>query len=61
MIVVEALQTKNMTKRAKIKNVKVKSGLNKSILDTSFYQFLSFLEYKASYQNIYKNTTTIYK
>lgn len=47
LIVVEDLKTKNMTKRAKLKNVKVKSGLNKSILDTSFYQFLSFLEYKA--------------
>ncbi|EDP3535257.1 IS200/IS605 family element transposase accessory protein TnpB, partial [Campylobacter jejuni] len=49
LIAVEALQTKNMTKRAKLKNVKVKSGLNKSILDTSFYQFLSFLEYKTSH------------
>lgn len=49
LIVVENLKTKNMTKRAKLKNVKVKSGLNKSILDTSFYQFLSFLEYKASH------------
>lgn len=47
LIVVENLKVKNMTKRAKLKNVKVKSGLNKSILDTSFYQFLSFVEYKA--------------
>ena len=47
LIVVENLKVKNMTKRAKLKNVKVKSGLNKSILDTSFYQFLSFAEYKA--------------
>lgn len=46
LIVVEALQTKNMTKRAKLKNVKAKSGLNKSILDTSFYQFTQMLEYK---------------
>lgn len=49
LIAVEALQTKNMTKRARLKNVKVKSSLNKSILNTSFYQFLSFLEYKASH------------
>ncbi|ENZ3868792.1 RNA-guided endonuclease InsQ/TnpB family protein [Campylobacter coli] len=47
LIVVENLKVKNMTKRAKLKNVKAKSGLNKSILDTSFYQFLSFVEYKA--------------
>lgn len=47
LIVVENLKVKNMAKRAKLKNVKVKSGLNKSILDTSFYQFLSFVEYKA--------------
>lgn len=46
MIVVEALQTKNMTKRAKLKNVKAKNGLNKSILDTSFSQFTQMLEYK---------------
>ena len=36
-----------MTKRAKLKNVKAKSGLNRSILDTSFSQLISFLEYKA--------------
>lgn len=49
LIVVEALQTKNMTKRAKLKNVKAKSGLNKSILNTSFYQFTQMLEYKQSH------------
>ena len=49
LIAVEDLQTKNMTKRAKLKNVKVKSGLNKSILNTSFYQFSQYLEYKAKH------------
>jgi len=49
LIAVENLQVKNMTKRAKLKNVKAKSGLNKSILDTSFYQLISFLEYKTSH------------
>ena len=38
-----------MTKRAKLKNVKAKSGLNKSILNTSFYQFSQYLEYKAKH------------
>ena len=47
LIVVEDLNVKNMTKRAKLKNVKAKSGLNRSILDTSFSQLISFLEYKA--------------
>ncbi|WP_239056433.1 RNA-guided endonuclease InsQ/TnpB family protein [Helicobacter apodemus] len=46
LIVVENLQNKNITKRAKLKNVKAKSGLNKSILNTSFYQFTRMLEYK---------------
>ncbi len=49
LIVVENLQVKNMTKRAKLKNVKAKSGLNKSILDTSFYQFSKMLEYKLTH------------
>lgn len=49
LIVVEALKTKNMTKRARLKNVKAKSGLNKSILNTSFYQFTQMLEYKQSH------------
>ena len=49
LIVVENLNVKNMTKRAKLKNVKAKSGLNRSILDTSFSQLISFLEYKASH------------
>ncbi|MBM0597369.1 transposase [Helicobacter pylori] len=46
LIVVEDLQVKNMTKRAKLKNVKQKSGLNQSINNTSFYQIISFLDYK---------------
>ncbi len=46
---VEDLQIKNMSKRAKLKNIKAKSGLNKSILNTSFYQFSQYLEYKAKH------------
>jgi len=46
LIVVEDLNSKNMTKRAKQKNVKQKSGLNKAILNTSFYQLISQLTYK---------------
>lgn len=49
MIAVEDLQIKNMSKRAKLKNIKAKSGLNKSILNTSFYQFSQYLEYKAKH------------
>lgn len=49
LIVVEDLNVKKMTKRAKLKNVKVKSSLNRSILDTSFSQLTSFLEYKATH------------
>ncbi|OOC32051.1 transposase [Helicobacter pylori] len=49
-IAVEDLQTKNMTKRAKLKaklkNVKQKSGLNRSNLNASFYHIISFLDYK---------------
>ncbi|MGL2404342.1 transposase [Helicobacter pylori] len=49
-IAVEDLQTKNMTKRAKLKtklkNVKQKSGLNRSNLNASFYQIISFLDCK---------------
>ncbi len=46
LIVVEDLNSKNMTKRAKLKNVKQKSGLNKAILNTSFYQLIQQLNYK---------------
>lgn len=38
-----------MTKRAKLKNVKAKSTLNKAILNTSFYQLSQYLEYKAKH------------
>ena len=52
MIVVEDLNSKIMTKSSKGtlekhgKNVKQKSGLNKAILNTSFYQLISQLDYK---------------
>ncbi|BEK45979.1 hypothetical protein B11531_07670 [Campylobacter jejuni] len=49
LLAVEDLQIKNMCKRAKLKNIKAKSGLNKSILNTSFYQFSQYLEYKAKH------------
>ncbi|RVY83932.1 transposase [Helicobacter pylori] len=49
-IAVEYLRVKNMTKRAKLKaklkNVKQKSKLNRSNLNASFYQIISFLDYK---------------
>lgn len=45
--VIEDLSTKNMTKRAKNKNVKAKSGLNKAILDVGFYSLYQKLNYKA--------------
>ncbi|MGL2636277.1 transposase [Helicobacter pylori] len=49
-IAVEDLQTKNMIKRAKLKtklkNVKQKSKLNRSNLNASFYQIISFLDCK---------------
>lgn len=52
LIAVEDLKTKNMSKSSKGnekshgKKVKQKSGLNKTILNASFYQFLAMLEYK---------------
>ncbi|MCF6768500.1 RNA-guided endonuclease TnpB family protein, partial [Thiotrichales bacterium 19S11-10] len=52
-IYVEDLKIANMSKSAKGtqeahgKNVKAKSGLNKSILDQSWHQFRSQLEYKS--------------
>ncbi|MCW1661837.1 RNA-guided endonuclease TnpB family protein [Campylobacter jejuni] len=49
LLAVEDLQIKNMSKRAKLKNIKAKSGLNKSILNISFYQFSQYLEYKAKH------------
>lgn len=52
MVVIEDLQVKNMSKSAKGsaeqpgKNVRAKSGLNKSILDQGWYEFRRQLEYK---------------
>ena len=54
-IAVEDLNTKNMTKSAKGtiekpgKMVSQKKGLNKSILNASFYEFISMLSYKATH------------
>jgi len=53
LIAVEDLKAKNMSKSAKGnevnhgKNVNAKAGLNKTILNASFYQFQSMLEYKS--------------
>lgn len=52
MIVIEDLQVRNMSKRAsgtlenKGRNVKQKSGLNRSILDQGWHEFRRQLEYK---------------
>ena len=52
MIVVEDLEVRNMSKSAKgdisrpSRNVKAKSGLNKSILDQGWGMFVQMLEYK---------------
>ena len=52
MIVIEDLQVKNMSKsakgtiEAKGRNVKAKSGLNRSILDQGWFEFRRQLEYK---------------
>ncbi|WQT08259.1 transposase [Helicobacter pylori] len=54
-IAVEELQVKNKTKRAKLKaklkNVKQKSGLNRSNLNASFYQIISFLDCKQQHNS----------
>lgn len=55
MIVIEDLKVKNMAKSAKGsvgkpgKNVKAKSGLNKSILDQGWAMFVQMLEYKQAW------------
>lgn len=55
--VLEDLKTKNMSKSAKGttdcpgKNVKAKSGLNRSILNVGWHQFESYLHYKAKRKN----------
>lgn len=52
MVVIEDLQVRNMSKSTKGsaeqpgKNVRAKSGLNKSILDQGWYEFRRQLEYK---------------
>lgn len=49
-VVVEDLNLKGMTKKAKEKNIKQKSGLNKSILDVGIGKFFWMLEYKCQWQ-----------
>ena len=55
-IVIEDLKTKNMSKSAKGtidnpgKNIKAKSGLNKSILDQGWFEFRRQLEYKLNHK-----------
>ena len=55
MVVVEDLKVRNMSKSAKGvitspgRNVKAKSGLNKSILDQGWGMFVQMLEYKQSW------------
>jgi len=55
LIVVEDLKTSNMTRSAKGtlskpgKNVKQKSGLNRSILSQGWYSFISMLNYKCDW------------
>lgn len=46
VIVLEALETGKMTRRAKGSNVRQKAGLNRAILDKGWHQFQTFLEYK---------------
>ncbi|WP_242677798.1 hypothetical protein [Helicobacter pylori] len=48
------MQTKNMTRaklKAKLKNVKQKSKLNRSNLNASFYQIISFLGCKQQHNS----------
>ena len=57
MIAVEDLKTTNMSKSSKGneithgKRVKQKSGLNRTILNASFYQFVSMIHYKTTMLN----------
>jgi len=56
MIYIEDLQVSNMSKSAKGtveapgQNVKQKSGLNRAILDQSWYEFRRQLDYKSQWQ-----------
>lgn len=47
LLVLEELKTKNMTKRARNKNVRAKSGLNRAILSSRWSMFARTLQYKA--------------
>ena len=49
-IVVENLNLKGMTKRAKESNVKAKSGLNRSLLDVGIGKFFNMFDYKSKWQ-----------
>ncbi len=57
LIAVEDLKAKNMSKSSKGneifhgKKVKQKSGLNRTILNASFYQFVSMIQYKTTMLN----------
>ena len=57
LIVVEDLKIKNMSKSSKGneinhgKMIKQKSGLNRTILNASFYQFVSMIQYKTTMLN----------
>ncbi len=46
LVFVEDLQVANMSKRATNQNVKAKSGLNRAILDQSWFEFRRQLDYK---------------
>jgi len=46
-VVVERLRTQNMTKRARVKGVAQKRGLNRAILNVGWHQIETMLAYKA--------------
>ena len=51
MIVIEDLQVKNMSATAKGKNIKAKTGLNRSILDQGWFEARLQLTYKQKWHN----------